>query len=214
MNGARGFTLIELLIAITLLGLLMVMLTGGLRLGTRAWDVGETRLANTARLQATQDFIRRSMTQAHPIRLEDDDEEEEALAFMGESETLSFVTLMPPQFAAAGFAWLTFALADNEADGADLVVDWREFDPDADDFAGEAEPRRSILMPNVAGVAFDYYGDPEEDGDDPQWETQWEPGPRLPDLVRMNVTFPDGDDRVWPDLLIAPLIDARPTARR
>ena len=56
MSGARGFTLIELLIAITLLGLLMVMLTGGLRLGTRAWDVGETRLANTARLQATQDF--------------------------------------------------------------------------------------------------------------------------------------------------------------
>ena len=214
MSGARGFTLIELLIAITLLGLLMAMLTGGLRLGTRAWDVGESRLADTARLQASQDFIRRSMTQAHPSRLDDDDEEDDALAFIGESESLSFVTLMPPQFAAAGFAWLTFATADNEADGIDLVVDWREFDPDADDFAGEAEPRRSILLPNVAGVAFDYYGDPEEDGDDPQWETYWEPGPRLPELVRMAVTFSDGDDRVWPDLLIAPLIDARPTARR
>ena len=214
MSGARGFTLIELLIAITLLGLLMAMLTGGLRLGTRAWDVGETRLADTARLQASQDFIRRSMTQAHPPRLDDDDGDTDALAFMGESESLSFVTLMPPQFAAAGFAWLTFALADNESDGIDLVVDWREFDPDADDFAGEAEPRRSVLLPNVAAVAFDYYGDPEQDGDDPQWETYWEPGPRLPELVRMAVTFSDGDDRVWPDLLIAPLIDARPTARR
>ena len=162
MNGARGFTLIELLIAITLLGLLMAMLTGGLRLGTRAWDVGEARLADTARLQASQDFIRRSMTQAHPTRLEDDDEDEEALAFMGESESLSFVTLMPPQFAAAGFAWLTFALADNEADGADLVVDWREFDPDADDFAGEADPRRYVLMPNVAAVAMPLPDEPGE----------------------------------------------------
>ena len=36
-----GFTLLELLIAITLLGLILVLLFGGLRLGMRSWDAGQ-----------------------------------------------------------------------------------------------------------------------------------------------------------------------------
>ena len=60
----RGFTLIEILIAMTLLGLLMAMLSGGLRLGTRAWEASDTRSAELARLEAVQGFIRRSLTGA------------------------------------------------------------------------------------------------------------------------------------------------------
>ena len=37
-QGAAGFTLVELLVAMTLLGFLTVLLFGGLRFGTRAWE--------------------------------------------------------------------------------------------------------------------------------------------------------------------------------
>ena len=47
-NGERGFTLLELLIAMTLLGLLMLGLFGGLRLGARVWEAGDARAAYEA----------------------------------------------------------------------------------------------------------------------------------------------------------------------
>ena len=37
-DGEAGFTLLELLISMTLLGLLMLVVLGGLRFGARAWE--------------------------------------------------------------------------------------------------------------------------------------------------------------------------------
>ena len=48
----RGFTLLELLVAITLLGLLMAALFGGLRLGTRVWETADARLDSSANRRA------------------------------------------------------------------------------------------------------------------------------------------------------------------
>ena len=42
--AAHGFTLLELLAAIMLLGLLMAVLFGGLRLGARVWETADARL--------------------------------------------------------------------------------------------------------------------------------------------------------------------------
>ena len=74
MTGARprhpvdqGFTLLELLVAITLLGLLMAALFGGLRLGARVWETGETRLDASARVQIVQDFLRQRLAEALPL---------------------------------------------------------------------------------------------------------------------------------------------------
>ena len=60
----QGFTLLEILVAITLLGLLMAALFGGVRLGVRAWEASGTRLDNDTRLTAVQDFLRDRLTQA------------------------------------------------------------------------------------------------------------------------------------------------------
>ena len=68
-GGERGFTLLELLVAITLLGLLMAALLGGLRLGARVWETGEARLDASARVQIVQDFLRQRITEALPFEV-------------------------------------------------------------------------------------------------------------------------------------------------
>ena len=92
--GAAGFTLLELLVAITLLGLLMAALFGGLRLGARAWDIGAERIAAATRLQTAQQFIRTRLSEALPafVVLPDG---EEIVAFQGTSEEMSFVGTLP-----------------------------------------------------------------------------------------------------------------------
>ena len=62
-----GFTLVELLVAITLLGLIAVALSGALRFGARVWDVGTERGAQSSRVEAAQNFLRRRIAEANTV---------------------------------------------------------------------------------------------------------------------------------------------------
>ena len=55
----RGFTLIEVLLATTLLGIMMLLLTGSLRIGADSWEAGEERMAKASRLFIVESFLRR-----------------------------------------------------------------------------------------------------------------------------------------------------------
>ena len=118
----RGFTLLEILVAVTLLGLLMTALLGGVRLGVRAWETSGSRLDEDARLGAVQDFMRERLTQARLF-------EASAAAigtsppFRGELDRLSFVTLMPDHLG-AGFQRMILALSKTHDGAADLSVEW------------------------------------------------------------------------------------------
>ena len=50
----------------------------------------------------------------------------------------------------------------------------------------------------------------------PSWRDEWHEQKFLPDLVRLRVTFADGDEGAWPDLVVAPRISATtaPTSSR
>ena len=50
-----GFTLLEMLVAMMLLGLIMVMIFGGLRLGLRVWKLAKIGLRNMPRLPLPKD---------------------------------------------------------------------------------------------------------------------------------------------------------------
>ena len=63
----HGFTLLELLAAIMLLGLLMAVLFGGLRLGARVWETADARLDASTRIQIVQDFVRQRLAAALPL---------------------------------------------------------------------------------------------------------------------------------------------------
>ena len=59
----RGFTLIEVLIAITLLGMIVMLLFGGIRLGTRAWESSSDRTGENASIEISPQIIRRMPSQ-------------------------------------------------------------------------------------------------------------------------------------------------------
>ena len=66
-----------------------------------------------------------------------------------------------------------------------------------------AFPGLSLVKPAFAITAaeFSYYGARNQD-DEPEWSDRWE-GELLPRLVRLRVTFADGDGRAWPELTVA-----------
>jgi general secretion pathway protein J len=203
-RASAGFTLLELLIAITLLGLLLAALFGGLRLGARAWERSEERLEESARLQVVQNFLRERLAQAYPLTAEDQTGRLR-LAFEGTGDTLRFVTLMPA-YLGIGFAELLLAV-DDRTGIENLVVQWRRFEltPQSDD----EEPQIKVLLEDIEALEIAYYGALAR-GEPILWHEQWLDIMALPQLIRLRVIFAVGDRRYWPDLIVRPMTDAPP----
>jgi general secretion pathway protein J len=202
--SSPGFTLLELLIAITLLGLLMAALFGGLRLGARAWERSEERLDESSRLQVVQNFLRDRLAQAYPLETEDETGRF-VLVFEGAEDAVRFVTLMP-EFLGTGFAELVVTV-DEQSEFKDLVVQWRRFAFPTE--LEEGEPQVKVLLEDVEALEIAYYGALGE-GEPAIWQERWQGSRALPELVRLRVVFPPDDPRSWPDLIVRPMTDAPP----
>jgi general secretion pathway protein J len=198
----RGFTLLELLIALTLLGLLMAALMGGLRLGARAFDVGEDRLERTSRIQITQEFLRQRIGQASPLAVARPDGDYEP-AFLGEPEQVRFATLLPMQIG-PGYHLMTLEVRD-DGDRRQLLLRWRPFVPRTG-ASGADEVSERVLLDDIETLAIAYFGTPDLN-QPPDWFDAWDLLDASPKLVRIRVTFPPEDPRVWPTLYTAPRLE-------
>jgi general secretion pathway protein J len=214
---ARGFTLLELLVAITLLAMLMAALFGALRLGTRVWETGEARLDASARIQVVQGLLRRQLAGTVPlIETSRDPRRAGALLFVGASDALRFVSLLPEHLG-AGASLMELALRPPAQDSgpADLVLRTRPLDLGGSELgAGSDEPESEerVLIEGVERLEVAYFGIGRS-GAAPIWWQEWQGQRSLPALVRMRVDFPPDDVRRWPELIVGLMVDLPPPSQ-
>ncbi len=198
---SAGFTLLELVVAITLMGLVLVMLYSGLRLGMNSWDGGERRAEATQRLRLAQEFLRRQLTQSITVRQATNQVahqvgggQQSTVIFTGQSNEIEFVAPMLAQLGQGGLYRVRIGAADGR-----LWIRWRPYLP-ADPDAGEE--RQTVLLDGVSNVEWAYFG-PEKDND-PQspsrWHPTWTSTQQRPGLVRLNLHLHGAP---WPDLVAA-----------
>lgn len=206
----RGFTLLELLIAVTLLGLLMAALFGGLRLGARAWETGEQRLNDSARLQTVQQFVRQRLAQAYPLRVAQPGSRRPKLLFHGRADAVRFATVLPEHLGAGLYFLELTAKAADPAPAPEsvqnLVLGWRRFEPADEVIDSKPETYERILIEGIEALDLAYFGAPQR-SEPAEWWQEWQDIAALPGLIRVRVRFPAGDARSWPDLFVRPVID-------
>ena len=204
-----GFTLLELLVAITLLGLLMAALFGGLRLGTRVWETADARLEASVRLQIVQDFIWQRLAETLPLETVPPELADIGVSeplFLGTVEAVRFAGLLPENLG-AGVYLMELALAESGyAEGTgDLVLRWRPFES-SDQTAEEIEPQERVLIENIKALELSYFGTIDS-AQPPDWWQAGEGHPELPRLIRLRVRFAENDERRWPELIVRPMVD-------
>jgi general secretion pathway protein J len=186
----RGFTLIELVLALALLGVMLVLLHSGLSFALRGWNAAGTSGQLTADRRLGENFLRREVMEAFPMRWKDP--MTYRLAFSGEQQRLRFVSSRPPGIAQAGLSLVDVELESDRATRAKHLVMRRAMpDDDANDFSPlDHVTERSILVDDLSGISFSYFG-AQNDFDTPKWEDSWT-YPRLPLLVRLRMQAADG----------------------
>jgi general secretion pathway protein J len=191
-----GFTLLELLIALTLLGLIMVMLYGGLHLATRGAAIGERRAEASEQVRLIESFLRREVSQVYPLVWKS--KGKQRVAFKGGSEALHFAAILPAHRGEGGLYLVSIEAADSYP-AHRLIFSYRLARPEIQDFETKEVPdERVVLVENLENAEFAYYGKREKE-EEARWHSRWGDRKNLPRLVRLRLKIVS---LVWPDLVI------------
>ena len=196
---SSGYTLIEMLVALSLLGLVAILLNGGFQFGARAWEVTSQKVVDTGEVEGAQNFLRRQLSQALPLTVKAVAAEAEPV-LSGGARDLRFSA--PLSFHRSDAGLYVFVLGTSTSGSIeDLVLQWQVYRPDrpSQDMS-LSEPL--VVVADIADLRLSYYGRVEEDAD-PVWQPEWT-AKGLPMLIRVDVAFPRGDRRSWPSFVVAP----------
>ncbi len=202
--GQRGFTLLELLVAITVFGLLSVMMYGGLSFGARAWERAGQADTRQSDVQLVQSLLRRTFAEIQPVEV-GGPQQRLRLAFDGRRDGVVFVGPMPAHLGPGGHYLIGLEVEGAGRERA-LTLRWeifREERPDLD-FTDAAE--REVLLLGVRDLRLRYFG-AEEAALSPQWRPEWRDDEALPRLIKAEIGFARGDRRLWPELIVALMTD-------
>jgi general secretion pathway protein J len=183
-----GFTLMEMLISITILGVILTIIMGGLRIGTRAWETGTRDVESRQRLQIVLTLIKNQLGAACPENIRKP--EVDPYVFRGDDrsmEWISRVSIVPGND--HGKVYVNYRIIADDGGGWSLTAaeqslvrlgpdDERFFVADADFYE---------LISGARRVAFEYLG-PSVDGIR-EWTDIWDPENRdgWPAAVRVSL---------------------------
>ena len=211
-GSERGFTLLELLVAITVFAMLTAILVGGFRFGARVWERAEETSSQVIDIESAYALVRRLIAGALPFTAAST-EGDVYVDFSGTINAVSFVTPAPAQAFVGALHTVTLAGCRRQAaQGVRLVLNVRPYDPNEE--APVPKKRRQttdrldksvVLVDRAATVDFLYFGGDEAEPT-PRWQTSWTNRSALPLLVAVRVRFASDDHRLWPDLIISPVV--------
>jgi general secretion pathway protein J len=186
-----GFTLVELVIAMTLMALIGVAVSGVLVIGARAASSAERKTEQARRYRVATELIVRQLRSAAAVRVPEEDDEgldkgEDLPFFVGERDRLSFVTAAPQMPESSGLAVVELWMEDDQL----LMSETPYFVVKAADrFSPKYESLTfaAPLLYDVKSVAFEYQRSDLDRGNwSDSWDTSEEEG-NLPASVRIEV---------------------------
>lgn len=193
-----GFTLLELMIGLVLMGLLLLLLFGAFRLGSRAWDAVEADLAESTTQSVLTGVLRSTLEQAAPVHFKTQDGL--ILAFLGESGAIHYVGRLPGRERVPGLHMLALARVEDR-----LELRWLPFGGQAEDFSALADVEPRVLLEGVTAFELAYL-QPGSEGSAAAWVGEWSSHEAFPAMVRVSLATESGGK--WIELVAYPRLFA------
>ncbi len=199
----RGFTLLELLVSLMVFAVVVALVYGTVRIGSRSWQAGATRIEEADALRIGWSFVQRALSNSRPEPSLMPDSS--GLHFIGSPSSVEFVADLPAQLGVGGLHVLSLQLDGQDGAGPSRLLLRRarlRRQGDADNgTAGAIEVEETALAEGVTGLSIRYFGTIGEGGGR-RWHAQWQQQPNLPTLVMVTVQLAGGTH--WPLLVAHP----------
>lgn len=182
---SAGFTLLELVIALSIVGALLAIAFGGLRVAIAAWGRGEDRAEVQQHTRAIIQIVGRAVGGTYPYRGALGEAPERRMLFEGEDARLSFVTRAAPFPYDVDPAFTAVVIGiENDQDGRGFVVRQRIL-PNREPFT-----RATVVLrdPSIQTIELKYL---RVDG---TWVDKWDVDVegQLPSAIRIRFVRAEG----------------------
>lgn len=173
LKSQSGFTLLELILSLAIVGIIIAVGLGGIRLGMTARDAGEKKVDTYQRLRIITEQLTQKLQSTYPVFVAQKDgvsiaqsskSTQRIMAFEGNSNSLRFVTFASPITATGQESWtheVKFYLGkhpDTEQAGVILMErDISEGDVFSRIDPGAKTTQYFLLAENVTQLKFRYY---------------------------------------------------------
>jgi general secretion pathway protein J len=202
-QSEAGFTLIELLVSLTIMGVMLGLLAGALRVVAKNWDAHAEQIDTLDMISRAADILTRDASSLHRV-VSALDEQNVRYVFNGQPGQLSFVGLEPPYPTEAGPYFISYSVVPG-AHGADLVRARAQYQPDMIAFPGATPANRVSLLEGAFLYRFTYGA---KDKGKLTWYDTWPFEKRLPNLIRLGIVDARSGAAASPPVVVPVRADA------
>ncbi len=191
----NGFTLIEVLIAMTLLGMMVVLLFSTMRICAESWQKGEEKISKVNETAVVYQFFKQHLSTALPLWDDFTDKNSRVFGFQGQNQEIKFVSSFPASAKKTGLQLFSVKLKTDD-EGSYIQVAITPFFPSAE---GEQWRKEEVtLLEHAGSFSLSYFGsdDPLSEG---YWQDVWLQETQ-PKLVKIKIGREDGN--YWPEMII------------
>lgn len=190
----RGFTLIEVLLAMTLLGVMMVLVLSSLRVASTSWTRGEQHLSKTQNQAQLYQFFKQQLAAIRPIALPNQAAAAAGVplpgqVFQGQAHTMRFIASLPQSALRKG--WHQFEIGVEPATPDQLLLRLTPLQQPT------TAPETVVLARGVRQFALSYFGNQQQADANGAWQSSWLNAEQLPRLIKLQLQWAEGGD--WPD---------------
>jgi general secretion pathway protein J len=195
--STTGFTLIEVMITLTILGFILLMISGTFRLGISSWERGESTRDEYQKVRIISQLISQQIKSAVPYKIKTQQAEGNYLAFEGKAQKVKFVSTLPIKGRhSGGWVYSIYEFKEGGREGGQLVL-YEQRVLNKNFFEEDPEVESGVpLLEGVSSVRFEYYR--EEDTEKNQtggWVEEWNAKEEkaLPRMFRMTILQKKGE---------------------
>jgi general secretion pathway protein J len=189
-----GFTLIEVLIAMTLLGIMVVLLFSSMKTCAESWQKGEAKITEVNDAAVVYQFFQHHLTTALPLWDDFTEKDSRIFSFQGKHDEIQFVSSFPASAKKTGLQLFSLKLMKDD-EGQFIQVSITPFFPSAE---GEEWRKEEVtLLNHVSNFSLSYFGSEDVQGEG-YWQDVWQQETQ-PRLVKIKIERDDGG--YWPEML-------------
>lgn len=171
-----GFTLLELLISITLIGIIVIVISGALRLGFRSIETGDKKIERLERKKTSLNIIDSQIQSQIPLTYDEDGSKK--FYFNGDRGSMTFTTNYSIWSGQRGYVLVSYSVGDDMHGKKTLLA--------VENTIGTAAGRETNLLEALDDIYFEYYyKDPTAERG--EWVEKWTDNTKVPEKVRMHL---------------------------